>query len=240
MVLLGLPVIGQADEQVAKTSHVVSLETFDQYQPATFPGQWQIRGNESEARIVYRIAEESGNRFLHARAEQQQVQIGLSHVFEPKEFPVLRWRWRVAQLPDGADERTVKANDSAAGVYVIFDNRIMPRAIKYVWSSSLPVGTRIASPVYWRARVIVLQSGPSTIIGEWRQETVNFYQDYKDLFGTEPGDVQGIGVLTDADTTATVAEADYDDFVLLPSSARPAEEAKGATALLWPALAGGQ
>jgi len=237
--LLSLPALGHADEQVATTGHVVSLETFDQYQPATFPGQWQIRGDEDVARVVYRVVEESGNRFLHARAEKQDVQIGLPRAFEPKEFPVLRWRWRVSQLPTGADERAVKTNDSAAGVYVIFDNRIMPRVIKYVWSSTLPVGTRIESPVYWRAKVVVLQSGPSAV-GEWRQETVNCYQDYRDLFGAEPGEVQGIGVLTDADTTATVAEADYDDFVLLPSGAVPIEEAQGATALLWPNLTRGQ
>src|SRR5574341_1295427 len=127
LTLLALPAIAYADEQVATTSRVVPLETFDQYQPATFPGQWQIRGDESDARVVYRIAEEGGNRFLHAHADKREVQIGLPHVFGPKEFPLLRWRWRVAQLPLGADERTVKTNDSAAGVYVVFDNQVMPR-----------------------------------------------------------------------------------------------------------------
>src|SRR5262249_20758578 len=121
----------------------------------------------------------------------------------------------------------------------IFDSWIIPRAIKYVWSTTLPVGTHIDSPVYWRAKVVVLQSGASGL-REWRQETVNFYQDYKDLFGAEPGEVQGIAVLTDADATASVAEADYDDFALLPAGAFPAEETKGATAGLSPALPGGQ
>jgi hypothetical protein len=239
LALLVLPAVTRADEQVATTGHVVALETFDQYQPATFPGQWQVRGDESVARVVYRVAEENGNRFLHAHADKQEVQIGLSHAFEPKKFPLLRWRWRVAQLPAGADERAVKTNDSAAGVYVVFDNRIMPRAIKYVWSATLPVGTRIASPVYWRAKVVVLESGPAGT-DEWRQETVNFYQDYKDLFEAEPGEVQGIGLLTDANTTESVAEADYDDFTLLSPTAVPTEAAKGTTAHLWPALTGGQ
>jgi hypothetical protein len=229
-VLLGFPIVGYAEEQVAATDRVVSIETFDEYPPATFPTQWQVRGDEADARIVYRVAEESGNRFLHARAEKkQEVQIGLPHTFQPQEFPAVRWRWRVTKLPPGADERAAKTNDSAAGVYVVFDSRLMPRVIKYVWSSTLPVGTRLDSPLYWRAKVVVLQSGSSNL-GEWRQETVNCYRDYKELFGAEPGEVQGIAVLTDADTTNSLAEADYDDFALLPVSALQAEEAKGTAA----------
>jgi hypothetical protein len=237
--LLSLPVLGYADDRVATTGRVLPLETFDEYQPASFPGQWKIRGDEADARAVYQIAEEGGNHFLHARAEKQDVQIGLAHVFQPKEFPLLRWRWRVDQLPSGGNERVAKTNDSAAAVYVIFDNRVMPRAIKYVWSATLPVGTHVDSPVYWRAKVVVLQSGSSGL-GEWRQEVVNFYQDYKALFGVEPGEVQGIAVLTDADATASVAEADYDDFALLSAGALPTEEAKGTTAHLSPDLTEGQ
>ena len=103
-------------------------------------------------------------------------------------------------------------------MYVVFDSRIVPRAIKYVWSSTLPVGTRFDSPVYWRAKVVVLQHGPAEP-GEWRQETINFYQDYKDLFGFEPGKVRGIAVLSDSDTMTSVSEAAYDDFLLLPEEA---------------------
>ncbi len=239
VVLLSLPARGYADDLVATTGRVLLLETFDEYQPAAFPGQWKIRGDEADARVVYQIAEEGGNHFLHARAEKQDVQIGLSHVFQPKEFPLLRWRWRVDQLPSGGNERVAKTNDSAAAVYVIFDNRLLPRTIKYVWSATLPVGTHVDSPVYWRAKVVVLQSGSSGL-GEWRQEVVNFYQDYRALFGVEPGEVQGIAVLTDADATASVAEADYDDFALLSAGALPTEEAKGTTARLSPDLTEGQ
>jgi hypothetical protein len=86
----------------------------------------------------------------------------------------------------------------------------------------------VDSPVYWRAKVVVLESGVADA-GEWRKETVNFYDDYKKLFGFEPGEVEGVGLLTDSDTTATVAEADYDDFTLLAVSDWLSREA---TALL--------
>ena len=190
-------------------------ETFQQYPAGVFPSGWQVRGNAATAQTVYHIAEEEGNRFLHAYAKNQDVQIGIEYVCKPQDYPILRWRWRATKLPPGANERAKKTNDSAAAVYVIFDSSLVPRAIKYVWSSTLAVGARFDSPVYWRAKVIVLQRGPAEP-GEWRQESVNFYQDYKDLFGFEPGEVRGIAVLSDSDTMTSVSEAAYDDFMLLP------------------------
>lgn len=231
VVLLSIIGSARASEQVNLTEQVVPLENFEEYLPPTFPKEWKVRGSEEAARIVYRVSEENGNRFLHAHAEKQSVQIGLSRPFQAKQFPVLQWRWRVKTLPSGADERATSTNDSAAGVYVVFDSTIVPRAIKYVWSSSLPVGTRMDSPVYWRAKVVVLESGASAA-GDWRRETVNFYEDYKKLFGFEPSEVEGVALLTDSDTTATVAEADYDDFTLLNANAATALQKNGATALL--------
>jgi len=239
VLLFGLPIVSYADGQRAATDRLLPLETFEEYPPASFPQQWKVRGDEATARVVYQVAEENGNHFLHARAEKTDVQIGLTHACQPKDFPLLRWRWRVDQLPPGGNEKDVKTNDSAAAVYVVFDNRLMPRVIKYTWSATLPVGTQLDSPVYWRAKVIVLESGASGL-KQWRQETANFYQDYKNLFGAEPGEVQGIAVLTDSDSTASVAEADYDDFALVPTGVLPAEEAKTTTARLSSTLTEGQ
>lgn len=208
----------------AATPPVALTETFQEYQPGAFPSRWKVRGSEATARSVYRVVEEDGNRFLHAYAAKQDVQIGLEHRLQPKDYPVLRWRWRATKLPRGANERVRATNDSAAAVYVVFDNRILPRAIKYVWSASLPAGTQFDSPVYWRGKVVVLQHGPAAA-GEWREETVNYYQDYKDLFGFEPSEVVGIALLTDSDAVASEAEAAYDDFRLLPAAQAGQEHA---------------
>ncbi|MBI3249379.1 MAG: DUF3047 domain-containing protein [Deltaproteobacteria bacterium] len=205
-----------ASDQAAIQSQRVALENFESYPSRAFPQAWKVRGSEEEARMVYRVAEENGNRFLHAHAEKQSVQIGMMRAFPPTQYPILQWRWRVKALPVGADERVGQTNDSAAGVYVVFDNTITPRVIKYVWSAVLPQGIQIDSPSYWRAKVVVLESGAPTT-GDWTQETVNVYEDYKKLFGDEPGEVEGVALLTDSDTTGSVAEADYDDFALLPA-----------------------
>jgi DUF3047 family protein len=235
--LCGTPLAHAAGE-TATENRRIPLANFDTDQPSAFPQRWKARGSEEIARAVYQVAEENGNRFLHARAEKQDVQIGITRSFRPKEFPVLQWRWRAKQLPAGGNEQATDTNDSAAGVYVVFDSTVIPRAIKYVWSSTLPVGTRLTSPVYWRSKTVVLESGPGQV-NEWKLETVNFYSDYKELFGEEPGEVQGIAILTDSDRTKSVAEADYDDFTLLSSEAA-AEEGNRTAARLGPATAGGR
>ncbi len=226
-------------EEQSTHNQTLFLENFDTYPPRSFPGQWAVRGDEATAKAVYSVVEEDGNRFLRAYADKQEVQIGISRSVQPQQFPALRWRWRVKQLPTGADERAEKTNDSAAGVYVVFDSTLLPRAIKYVWSSSLPVGTRMQSPVYWRARVVVLQSGTAHV-GAWQREVINFYQDYKDFFGEEPGKVIGIAVLTDSDTTKSIAEANYDDFSFLTVGAAEEARATGSEVQLAPAMVGGQ
>lgn len=224
--------------QVASSDQGILLEDFEKSPLQAFPSRWKVRGDEDAAQVIYRVAEENGNRFLHAYADRQAIQIGLVRVIQPREFPVLRWRWRVLQLPTGGNEARKETHDSAAGVYVIFDNTLFPRVIKYVWSTTVPAGTRLQNPLYWRAKMIVLRSDADGL-GAWRQETVNFYRDYQELFGAEPGPVQGIGLMTSASFTQSVASADYDDFLLLPSETLPTEDARGTTAQRPPAALGG-
>jgi Protein of unknown function (DUF3047) len=190
-----------------------SVEDFEGYPVQSFPEKWRRRSEA--ARKIYRVKSENGNQFLHAYADKQAVQIGLEHVFDPVKFRRLSWRWRVHALPQGADERTAEKHDAAAQIYVIFDNQYLPRVIKYIWSVALSAGTSFTNPLYGRGHVIVLRSGSSRK-GNWHQETVDFYQDYKRLFGEEPGRVQGIGILSSSDSTQSVVIADYDDFALLP------------------------
>jgi hypothetical protein len=205
-----------AADHVLNLTDVIQLETFEEYPLRVFPSRWEARTDKSAASRMYQVEEEDGNRFLHATAGEEAIQIGLVYSFAPQKFSSLRWRWRVTRLPIDGDERRADSYDSAAGVYVLFDSRLAPRVVKYVWSATVPIGSRLQNPLYWRGKTIVLQSGAAAL-NEWREETVNFYDDYKNLFGGEPSEALGIALLTSADSTKSGAEADYDDFVLLPA-----------------------
>jgi hypothetical protein len=192
---------------------IMLLESFEECDIQTLPKKW--RAGRSTAAKIYRVVSENDNRFLRAHADKQGVHLGLAHLFEPKKQQHLRWRWRVHAFPDGADERNAERHDAAAQVYVIFDNSYLPRVIKYIWSYSLPAGARFINPLYGRGWVAVLRSGAAGQ-GQWHEENVNFYRDYRELFREEPGNGRGIGILTSSDSTQSLAVADYDDFMLLP------------------------
>lgn len=192
---------------------LLTLENFESYPAGVFPDKWRMA--KSDARKIYRIESESGNRFLRAHSEKQAIQIGLEHIFDPKQQQQLSWRWRAREFPSGADERRSDKHDTAAQVYVIFDNQILPRMIKYMWSAVVPTGSRFVHPLYSRARVVIVRSG-AVDPTQWVDENINFYEDYKKFFNAEPGKVQGIAVMSSSDSTKSVAGADYDDFILLP------------------------
>lgn len=205
----------------------VALEDFGSYPLGTFPRAWKAKGSAAEAAAIYRVAEDDNKlRFLAARAEGQSVMIGLERSFEPTRYPYLRWRWRVRQLPSGADERAKSTNDSAAGVYVVFPGRLfIPRVLKYVWSTGAPVGMQQSSPAAHNTKIIVLESGPVNDAKRWRTVTVNVQHDYAALFGSEVPAARGIGLLTDANDTGSVAAADYAGFELLTSAPADAVDA---------------
>jgi hypothetical protein len=223
---LTAPALATGNDLVASpsTADSIALEDFTAYPLGSFPHGWKVRGRLAEAAAVYRVSEDgAGIRFLAARAEGQSVMVGLEQPFEPARYPYLRWQWRVRRFPSGGDERAKATNDSAAGVYVVFRGRLpfLPRVLKYVWSAGAPVGVRQSSPTYGDTKIIVIASGPARAPDEWRMETVNVQADYTDLFGRAPSKVRGIGVLTDANDTESIAAADYAGFQLLNAEPQP-------------------
>ncbi len=135
------------------------------------------------------------------------------------ETPILSWRWRVWNLPEGASEKD--ENDVAASIYVVFDLghvlwREVPKSIRYTWSSTLPEGTELPK-FFGNQKIVVLESGKDGL-GEWKTFERNIVEDYKRLFGDSPPETPlAILILSDADDTGSVAKADYDDIILKPS-----------------------
>jgi hypothetical protein len=149
--------------------------------------------------------------------EARSGSVGHEFRFEPTRYPVLTWRWRVWQAPEGGNERHARTNDSAAAVYVVFPGFIVPRTIKYTWSASLAPGETFRSPASSKTRGIVLR-GPEAPSGEWIEERVDIVRDYRRLFGEDPPEARGLGIQSDADSTRGRARADYDALVLWQAS----------------------
>ena len=196
--------------QVVRREHLIVADFSNVGEPGQFPSGWGSRGGDGIE--VYRLESEDGDLFLRAESVGKSVTAGLECTINLRIHHILQWRWRVHKIPSSADERDRKKNDNAAAVYIVFKGGIIPKTLKYVWSSSLPVGTTLESPRSRRTKIVVLESGKERT-GTWVEETVDAYQDYKTLVGSEPRMVKAIAILSDSDDTKEPVMADYDDIV---------------------------
>jgi len=202
------------------------LEDFGSSAEGTFPDSWHTRTESDKPLAVesgaYVVAREGGKSLLHATYRDEPITIALPIAdWDLEQYPILQWSWRAAVLPENGDEREGPTNDSAAGVYVVWEIGVpfMIRSIKYAWSTTLPVGTTVSRRL-GHDKVVVMSSGREPSDG-WRTVRVNVKDHYRKLFERDelerPG---GIAILTDADSTGTQAEAYYADIRLCREAKR--------------------
>jgi DUF3047 family protein len=141
-----------------------------------FPTAWKAQRQEASARKQYTVQSEKGMTFLAARGADQRVYKRIA--WDPKAMPIVTWRWRVKHAPDGAEP--------VAAVFVTLDTDLLfiPVFTKYVWSGKQAVGT-ITEGGMFSGSEIVLQSGTKGA-GEWVEQRVNAYEDFKRIHGHEP------------------------------------------------------
>src|SRR2546428_10227557 len=140
------------------------IDDFSKAAVGKFPSDWKVR--KDAGKEVYLVKEDGGKRFLHAHAKNLGIQAAKEYEWDPNTYPVLAWSWRPVEFPRGADEKDGK-NDSALAVYMLVPySRIRgPKAVKYIWSEKVPVGTRLESNG-GLTQVRVLESGTDRR-GQW-------------------------------------------------------------------------
>lgn len=191
---------------------VQMIEDFKQYKDGQFPTWWKTWPMQrGDAQQVYRVKVEGGEHYLAAYDDKDlSEQIMKVFIWNTDEYPYLNWRWRPNVLPHNAVESQDDKNDSACGVYIIF-GRYSGVASKYVWSTSLPVGT-IVSRRGGDLRILSMGSGKDGV-GKWHSYSVNALQSAEKLFGKPMNrKPTGIGILTDANATHTKSACDYAEF----------------------------
>jgi len=204
LALLPFPAAPAAEECVV-------LEDFSAGAIGELPPGWKLRSDEG--RGVYTLREEGGRRYLHAASTGIGIQAAKQITWDLGRYPVLAWSWRPVEFPKGSDERKAKTNDSALAVYGVFPYRMgTVRAVKYIWSEIVPVGTPELASNMGLTQVSVLRSGTAGV-GRWMDERVELLDNFRKRFGVSdtprPG---GIAVLTDADDTKSRAQGDYASF----------------------------
>jgi hypothetical protein len=203
--------VGLCSIPIAAAEDCLTLADFAKDPVGAFPPEWKVR--KEAAKAIYTVREENGRRYLEAASEGQGDQAALEHTWDLDAYPILAWSWRPRVFPKGADERSSSTNDSVLAVYMLVDySRIRgPKAVKYVWSERVPVGTRLSSNM-GLTQVLVQETGTAKQ-NQWVDERVDVRADYLRLFDEKATPKPaGIAVLTDSDDTRSTAEGDYANF----------------------------
>jgi hypothetical protein len=158
---------------------------------------------------------------------------------DPKDYPIIRWRWKVDNLLRRSDVNRKNGDDYPARIYVTFEydpekiglskkliykagraifGDIPIGALNYIWETKTPIGTIVENAYTNFAQMIVIESGPQKV-GTWVDEERNIYEDYIRAFGEEPPMINGVAIMTDTDNTKEQATAYYGDIVFQKSAA---------------------
>ena len=154
------------------------LEDFQAKEADGFPSSWdhESQRSHSKGREAYKVQSENGTNFLSAKDAGQRIKKKKID-WDPKAYPVLTWRWRLNKAADGAEP--------LAAIYASLDTDLMfiPVFTKYIWSATKPEGTLTEGGMFSGSEIVV-QSG--TQVGQWVEETVNVYEDFKRIHQHEP------------------------------------------------------
>ena len=195
----------------------------------TVPSEWTSWTiSRLKALSRYQLVEDGGATVLKGSARASAS--GLLHLvdLDIRERPVLSWRWKVMDLTpseDSPDDSPVRIMVNFAGDYnkLPFADRIfydqfrfftgqqLPYAgVMYVWGSKTPRGGVAPNKYTSRIRMIAVESGRANL-GKWVEESRNVEEDYRRLFGEEPGRVVSVGLMTETEEDK-VLEAYYGDI----------------------------
>ncbi len=235
ILLLGFPLTSYSQPTpiiaVGKFSaEKVGIELPSNWKPLTF--------KKIERHTVYSLAKDEDSVVVKAVSEASASGLTREIKIDPKEYPIVQWRWKVENIFKKGDVRRKEGDDYPARLYITFEydssklnffektkfeavrllyGQYPPiAAINYIWESTAPVGTIVPNPYTDRVMMIVLESG-STKLNQWVNEERNLYEDFKKAFGYEPPTISGVAIMTDSDNTGEQAIAYYGDIIFKKS-----------------------
>jgi Protein of unknown function (DUF3047) len=202
------------------------------------PQEWKpFALSSTKKNTDYTLVADDGVTVLRASAHGAASAMAYKTEFDPRQFPMLSWRWKVVQgIPD-ANNAEVSKEDSPVRVMISFDGDASKLSVKdkfassfaqsqsghplpyatlmYIWGNKVPINKVTTSGRTSRIRMLALNVDDQGI-GKWHSFTRNLVEDYKLAFGEEPGKVTGIQLLTDTDNTGGDADALYGDISVGP------------------------
>jgi hypothetical protein len=227
ILLLGAPVWGQGGS-------LLEVGRFSSSEPGLgLPEGWKpLTFKKIPKLTTYELVKDAGRIVVKATSDASASGLTKEVKIDSKEFPVVRWHWKVENLLKNSDAMRKDGDDYPARLYITFEydpdkvsfgkklkykagqvlfGDIPIGAINYVWERKAPVGSIIDNAYTDFVKMVVVESGPQRL-GMWVEEQRNIYEDYKKAFGEEPPLINGVAIMSDTDNTKERAVAYYGDI----------------------------
>jgi hypothetical protein len=181
----------------------------------------------------YELARRDGRTVLHSVSEGATSGLRCDVDIEPNDTPWLHWSWRVDSMDLRATVAVDELDDSPTRLIVAFDGDntlLAPRdrlfhemvemvtgyaapfaTLMYVWDGRAATGSIFQYPRTSRVRYLVVESGAANT-GRWLGYSRNVVEDYRRVFGGDPGRIRAVAVLSDSDDLKTHSEAWFGDI----------------------------
>jgi hypothetical protein len=173
------------------------------------PPGWKAQ-NWGSPSYDFEIVSEDSTRVLHMRSNGDSSTINKEIKVDCKDYQILQWKWKVIELPKGADARKKATDDEAGQIYVTFPrfpSAARSRIIGYIWDTTAPAGSIFKSQKTGLVTYVVVRSGEADL-NKWLTESRNVCQDYKKIYGEEPEEkMEAISIGIDSDDTRSRAGA---------------------------------
>jgi len=237
VVLPLLPLCVQAD-----SSSILEVGKFSSgaiWQALPLPDGWiPLTFKKVTRHTKYDLVKDGDTVVVKARSDASASGLTKAVKIDPREYPIIQWRWKVENLLQKSDVSRKDGDDYPARLYITFEydpdkigftkklkykagqaifGDIPIGALNYIWDSKTPLGTIVDNAYTDFAKMIVVRSGPRDV-GRWMEEQRNVYEDYKAAFGEDPPTINGVAIMTDTDNTKEAATAYYGDILFRQAS----------------------
>jgi hypothetical protein len=196
---------------------------------AVLPDGWApLTFKKIDRHTIYELVKDGPVSVVKAVSEASASGMTKAVAIDPREYPIVRWRWKVENLLQQGNVHRKDGDDYPARLYITFAYEpakvsfgrklkyqagrmlfgdIPIGALNYIWDGKSPVGTVVDNAFTDFAKMIVVESGPQRI-GTWVEEE-------RLAFGEEPPAISGVAIMSDTDNTKERSVAYYGDIVFV-------------------------
>ncbi len=219
----------------AQTGAAVEVGTFSRATVGqSVPDGWKpLTFKKIPKQTTYEVVQDGDGPVIKASSDASASGLIKEVKIDPRQYPIVRWRWKVENLLKNSDATRKDGDDYPGRLYITFEydadkvsvgkklkyktgralfGDIPIAAINYVWERKAPVGAIIENAYTDFVKMVVVESGPQKL-GKWIDEERNIYEDYKKAFGEEPPMINGVAIMSDTDNTKERAVAYYGDII---------------------------